>query len=90
MLSAVIAGINRLSWGRFLCVYGAASMTWAGLYGFGAFFLGRHVEHLARPFGTAVLIVVVVGTIWAIVGMRRYAHKLLADAERAYPAGHVS
>ena len=47
--------------------------------------LGRAFEHYARPVGTAVLIVAVIGVIVAARFIRSHEQALEDEAERALP-----
>jgi membrane protein DedA with SNARE-associated domain len=84
-LSALLAGINRMEWWRFLAANAAGSIFWATVYGLGAYYLGVEATHVARPveialgaigFGTGVAVFLVV---------RRYERVIAVEAERVLP-----
>jgi membrane protein DedA with SNARE-associated domain len=84
-LAALLAGVNQMSWPRFLVFNAAGGTLWATLYGLAAFYLGREVETLRRPVGISLLVVGVIVVIIALVFLRRHETELEAEAERAFP-----
>jgi membrane protein DedA with SNARE-associated domain len=88
--AAFLAGVNHLSWMRFLVFNALGGVAWATIFGLGGYFLGVAFEHYARPVGVAALVAAVIG---AIIASRFIAHheKLLrADAEAAIPGPLVA
>lgn len=84
-LAALLAGVNQMSWPRFLAFNAAGGTLWATLYGLAAFYLGREVETLRRPVGISLLLVGVIVVIIALVFVRRHETELEAEAERTFP-----
>ena len=85
MLAAVLAGINRMDWRRFLLANAAGAILWASAFGFGTYFFGRAVMHATRPLGialAAIALAVIVGT---LLFVRAHEAELEAKAERALP-----
>jgi len=84
-LAALLAGINRMDWRRFLVFNATGGILWASVYGFGAFLFGRRLTNTLSSVGFllagAAIVLVVVGLIVARRHERRWADK----AERALP-----
>ena len=51
VLAAVLAGVNRMEWRRFLLANAAGAILWASVVGFGAYFFGKAVTHVTGPVG---------------------------------------
>ncbi len=84
-LAALFAGINRLSWWRFLAYNATGGIVWAAAFGLGGYFLGERLERLrgsmAIAGGAAAVVACAVGIWW----MRRHEAELQSRADRAYP-----
>jgi membrane protein DedA with SNARE-associated domain len=80
--AALLAGANRMPWGRFLAWTVVGSLLWTALMGFGANALGRQVEHLAGPVGITLAVVAVALVVGAIVVVRRHEQRWMDIAER--------
>jgi membrane protein DedA with SNARE-associated domain len=84
-LAGILAGSNRMPWPQFLFANFVGAFAWASFFGFAAFFLGRQVEHVARPlvfiFGAGAVIFIAV----AVVFVSRHEAQLTEVAERALP-----
>jgi membrane protein DedA with SNARE-associated domain len=85
VLAAVLAGINRMEWRRFLLANTAGAILWASVVGFGAYFLGRAVMHVTRPVGIALAAVALAVIIGALLFVRTHEAELQTEAERALP-----
>ena len=85
VLAALLAGVNQMSWSRFLLFNATGGVVWASLFGLAAYYLGHKLEQLATPaaFGITFVAVTVVGLTWIIV--RRHESDLQEAAERALP-----
>jgi membrane protein DedA with SNARE-associated domain len=88
--AAFLAGVNRLSWPRFLLFNALGGIVWAGLVGFGGYFLGLAFEHYARPVGLAALICAVIGAVAASRFISGHEQALRAQAEVALPGPLVA
>lgn len=84
-LAALLAGVNQMSWPRFLLFNATGGTLWATLYGLAAFYIGREVESLRRPIGIGLLIVGVLVVIIALVFIARHETELEIEAEQALP-----
>jgi membrane protein DedA with SNARE-associated domain len=51
VLAAVLAGVNRMDWRRFLLANAAGAILWASAVGFSTYFFGGAVMHVTRLFG---------------------------------------
>jgi membrane protein DedA with SNARE-associated domain len=85
VLAALLAGVNQMSWTRFLLFNATGGVLWASVYGLAAYYFGHKLERLATPaaFGITFFAVVIIGVSWIIV--RRHESDLQQAAERALP-----
>jgi membrane protein DedA with SNARE-associated domain len=84
-LAALMAGLNQMSWPRFVVFNVAGGILWASCYGLAAFYFGKQIETLTRPVGFTLLVIgtiIFVGALWFI---HRHEAELAAKAERAFP-----
>lgn len=84
-LAAMLAGINAMTWPRFLAFNVASGVLWAAVYGFGAFYLGRGVMHLHRSLSIGAGVIIVAVAIGVIVFLRRHEPELERKARLALP-----
>jgi membrane protein DedA with SNARE-associated domain len=82
-LSSLLAGANRMPWGRFMAANIAGSVAWSVVYGIGAYMLGHQAKHLAGPLGIGIGVVAVAGLVVAGLYARRREQRLLAQPLRA-------
>jgi membrane protein DedA with SNARE-associated domain len=85
MLAAVLAGVNRMDWRRFLLANTAGGILWASAVGFGAYLFGRAVMHVATPLSITLVTVSLAVIVGALVFVRAHEAELEAEAERALP-----
>jgi membrane protein DedA with SNARE-associated domain len=83
--AALLAGINRMSWGRFLVFNCAGGIVWSSIYGIAAYIFGKEVHRVAGPVGIVVLVVVSVLLVVGFVVLRRNEKRLEDEAERHFP-----
>ncbi len=83
--AAFLAGTYRLSWRRFLVYNATGGVVWATVFGLGGFLLGDNVHRLGGPLGVAGAVVAVIAAGAGLVFLRRNAHRLAEEAERALP-----
>ena len=83
--SALLAGINHLSWPRFFTFNALGGIVWASLFGIGGYALGHAFEHYARPVGVAALVAAVIGAVAAQRFIAHHEPALIAKAEAALP-----
>lgn len=84
-LAALLAGINRMPWTRFLPFNAAGGILWACLYGFGAFYFGKAVARYAGPVGIVLLVLGAVLAAFGFFFVRRNEKRLIGEAEAALP-----
>jgi membrane protein DedA with SNARE-associated domain len=82
-LAALLAGANRMPWGRFMAANIAGSITWSALYGGGAYLLGHEAKRAAGPIAIGICVAVVVALLAAGLYARRREQQLLAQPLRA-------
>ena len=81
-LAAVLAGVNRMDWRRFLVANAAGAILWASAVGFGTYFFGRAVMHVTRPVGIALAALALAVIVGALLFVRAHLAELEAEAER--------
>ena len=84
-LAALMAGLNQMSWPRFVVFNAAGGILWASCYGLAAYYFGKRIETLTRPVGLVLLVIgtiIFVGAVWFI---RRHVAELAVKADRAFP-----
>jgi membrane protein DedA with SNARE-associated domain len=84
-LAALLAGANRMGWRGFLVANAAGGIVWAALYGFGGYFLGREIHHIAAPVGLTLGGIAVAGILALVFVLRRHEADLTAQAEAVLP-----
>lgn len=82
---AVLAGVNRFPWPRFLFWNATSAAAWAGAWGLASYAFGNALQHLQglislAAFGVALVVTIVTGVVLA-----RSRRELRARAERAFP-----
>jgi membrane protein DedA with SNARE-associated domain len=85
ILSAFLAGVNRMEWRRFLLANAAGAILWASAVGFGAYAFGKAVLRVTGPLGIALIIISVALLIGALWFARKHEAELEAKAEQALP-----
>ncbi len=84
-LAAVLAGVNKMSWPRFVLFNAAGGILWATLYGSAAFYLGTKIETFTRPVGLTLLVIGLMAIIVSLWFIRRHEAELEIKAERTIP-----
>lgn len=84
-LAALLAGVNRMQWPRFLFFNAAGGIVWAAGYGIIAYVLGSSAQQLLGEVGLAAMAVAAAVIIAAVVIGRRHMQRLKDEAERALP-----
>ena len=87
--AALLAGVNRMPWGRFLACNAAGGLVWAALYSFGAYGLGsaaNGVGSIITVIGLAVAALAALTV--AVIGRRSYGglEQRALDKEAAAPS----
>jgi membrane protein DedA with SNARE-associated domain len=84
-LAAILAGVNRMDWRKFLAANAAGSIVWASAFGLGAYVVGQTLLHLTHPLALGLLGLAVVLAMAAAAFVRTHEAELQAKAERALP-----
>src|SRR5262249_59472374 len=77
-LAALLAGTNRMPWGRFMAANAAGAVAWSSLYGFCAYLLGHEAKQVAGPVAIGIGVTVAVALVATGFYVRRREHQLLA------------
>jgi membrane protein DedA with SNARE-associated domain len=84
-LAAVLAGINCMTWGRFLLFNALGGIVWAGTYGLGAYVFGETLASALSSLGVVLGIAAAAAVVVGLVVARRFERRLEDMAERALP-----
>lgn len=74
-----------MAWPKFLLFNAAGAILWATIYGFGAYYLGRELEDVARPAAVVFLVIGILVLIAVVIFTTRHEAELVAQAEAALP-----
>jgi len=85
MFAALLAGVNRFPWGRFLLFNVSGGILWAATFGFGGYLFGEALERMASPLAVITTTVAVVALIVGARAVRKYEQHLQVEAEKALP-----
>ena len=83
--AAFLAGVNRMTWGRFLIFNALGGFIWATLYGLGGYFLGEQIHRLTGPVGIISIVLAVIFLIAFTIFVWRNEKQLEIRAEKALP-----
>lgn len=84
--AALLAGASHMPWHDFFLWNALGGITWACLYGFGAYGLGKGIERIAGPVGIALGVVAGIALVAGFIFLRRNEARLIAEAQRAMEA----
>ena len=84
-LAALLAGVNRMAWPRFLLCNAAGGAVWSLGFGLAAYELGDFTHRLSGPVKTVAIVLLVVLAVVAFLAFRRNERRWLAEAEAALP-----
>lgn len=85
MLAALLAGINCMSWPRFVLYNVTGGILWACVYGFGGYYLGEGASRLAEPVEVALGVAIVILAATGAIFLRRHEARLVEEAQHALP-----
>jgi membrane protein DedA with SNARE-associated domain len=85
ILAAFLAGVNRLGWRAFLVANAAGCISWASLYGLGAYSFGAALFHTRAHLGIGLSVFAVVTVLLAMLYVRSHESELQKEAETALP-----
>lgn len=83
--AAMLAGLNRMRWRRFLTYNAAGGLVWSAAFSFGAYGTGDALRRASATINLSLAGAVAVAMTAALVGLRRRAGRLTLSAEAAYP-----
>jgi membrane protein DedA with SNARE-associated domain len=83
--SALLAGVNRMPWPHFVVMNALGGISWATIFGGGAYYFGKQVAELGGWVSALLLAVAVVCVIAGIVFVRYHEEELMRQAEAAIP-----
>jgi membrane protein DedA with SNARE-associated domain len=84
-LAAFLAGVNRMSWPRFLAFNASGGIVWATVFGVGGYVFGTSLHPVTGHLGIALLVLGVMAAVAGLIFVRRHEQRLLIDAESALP-----
>lgn len=84
-LAALLAGINRLPWPRFLVANALGGLVWASIVGMSAYTLGRSFHEVQGPLGVFAIAIAIGIVIAIFVYLKRHEAELQAEAEASLP-----
>ena len=74
-ITALLAGINGMTWRRFLVFNAAGGFTWAALMGVSAYLLGHRMERVTGVVGVAGVAVAIAAVLIAFAIGRHYERR---------------
>lgn len=83
--AALLAGINRMRWRKFLAYNAAGAIVWAAAYTAASYAAGNAVTKASEPVAAALGAVTVIVIVTALLVAHRQSGSLADRAEAAYP-----
>ena len=80
-LAAVLAGINRMPWRRFLFFNASGAVVWVTSYGLAGYVLGAQIERMRGPLAIVGVIVAIIAVVMFFRFVRRHETALEEEAE---------
>jgi membrane protein DedA with SNARE-associated domain len=85
ILAALLAGINRMHWKKFLLFNAMGAFLWASVDGVAGYFLGREVHKLSVSMSVVTFILAFLVVTVFTVYIHRHLKQFSAAAEKAFP-----
>ncbi|HEY1753038.1 MAG TPA: DedA family protein [Caulobacteraceae bacterium] len=79
----LLAGVNQMSWRRFVVFNAVGAVTWTCAIGLAAYYFGRAFVHLNKPLGWALVALAVVGFVVGLFYIRQAERTLQREADAA-------
>ena len=79
VLAALLAGVNKYDWGKFLLFNASGGVIWAAIMGAGGYLFGDAMQRVSGPLGVIALLFVVGAVVVAFVLMRREEKKMAEE-----------
>lgn len=76
ILAALLAGVNKYSWGQFLFYNAAGGVVWALVMGVSSYLFGDAIHRVSGPLGIAALAAIVLGVVAFMYIVRREEKKM--------------
>lgn len=83
--AALLAGANRMPWPHFLAMNALGGLTWATLFGGGAYLFGEKIKLIAGPVSLLLLTVAIGLTVAGFLFFRHHEKELEERAMAALP-----
>jgi membrane protein DedA with SNARE-associated domain len=86
VFAAVLAGLNKYCWKRFLFFNAAGACAWATIMGMGGYYFGDSIHRVSGPLSIAALAIALIGVVAFMVIMRQQEKRIelkLAIAAKA-------
>ena len=85
MFAALLAGVNKFPWGRFLFFNASGGIVWAATFGFGAYSFWETLQTLSFPLAVIAVVLVLSVVILAWRELKRREKEYSKYAEKALP-----
>jgi membrane protein DedA with SNARE-associated domain len=79
VLAALLAGINKYDWRKFLFFNATGGVIWAVIMGAGAYVFGDAMDRVSGPVGVIALLFVIAAVVAAIIFVRRQEKKMAKE-----------
>ena len=89
-LAALLAGANRMGWGRFTFWNALGGIAWACGYGMAAYLAGDAIHRIAGPVGIALAAVAITVATLFFLFLRKNERRLIEEARAAARSGRPS
>ena len=81
----VLAGMNRMPWGRFVVFDALGGVAWSAAIALGAYFFGEAFSAVGRPLGIAGVVVLVILAVFLARYLKRHEAAMQAQADAEAP-----
>ncbi len=88
--AALLAGANRMGWGRFLFWNALGGVCWVGGYGLGAYYLGVEIKALQGRVALGIGAIIAVLLVLIVVYLKRNERRLIDQARAEAQAQGVA
>jgi membrane protein DedA with SNARE-associated domain len=84
-LAALLAGVNRMEWSRFIIFNVGGAAAWSAVYGLAAYGMGEEIKRLSGPIGITSAAIALIAIVTGTLLIRRHEERLANEAERKFP-----
>jgi membrane protein DedA with SNARE-associated domain len=85
--AAFFAGTSRMRWRRFFLFNACGGIIWSLAFGLAAYYGQSAFQSLSTPLDIALVLLALLAIAVVVRFVRHHAHRLEAEAERAFPDG---